>query len=474
METWWLANSTTAWLILGPLIAAYAPRQLPLSFFSNRVWRYVEALLAFLNPDLTVDIVRREWDDYSIQSSNAYNEVKAYLTAECSRDARAFRAEATGHGDKLLLGLRLGQKVADVYGGAIVWWQPVEDREDGQRFTRRCFRLAFHRSRRDLVVGEYIPHVLRRGREALLATRRRRLYSNNIITDNSYWEKVWDHVYLDHPTTFDTLAMDPARKKGIVDDLDAFRDGREYYARVGKPWKRGYLLHGPPGTGKSSMVAAMANHLGYDIYDVELTVVHHNHDLRKLLVEITDKSIIVIEDIDCSLDLTGERRRAKKRSSSGDDDDDKPSKVTLSGLLNFIDGLWSACGKERIVVFTTNHVDKLDPALIRRGRMDMHIEMSYCCFEAFRTLAKNYLGVDEHPLFGAIRELLGEVNMTPADIAECLMTSKGRGVESCLEHLIEELKKAKAKAQTDEADAEDTAAAAPAEAAESAEQEEKI
>jgi chaperone BCS1 len=55
-------------------------------------------------------------------------------------------------------------------------------------------------------------------------------------------------------------------------------------------------------------------------------------------------------------------------------------------------------------VFTTNHVDKLDPALIRRGRMDMHIEVSYCGFDGFRTLARNYLGVDEHPLFDAVRE----------------------------------------------------------------------
>jgi SpoVK/Ycf46/Vps4 family AAA+-type ATPase len=316
---------------------------------------------------------------------------------------------------------------------------------------------------------------------------------------------VWDHIYLKHPVTFDTLAMDPAKKKEIMDDLDAFRKGKEYYARVGKAWKRGYLLYGPPGTGKSSMIAAMANYLNYDIYDVELTVVRQNHDLRKLLVEITDKSIIIIEDIDCSLDLTGERRRRRKErrssSSSGggsvSDDDDKPSKVTLSGLLNFVDGLWSACGSERIVVLTTNHVDKLDPALIRRGRMDKHIEMSYCCFEAFRTLAKNHLCVDTHPLFGAVEELLREVKVTPADVAECLLTStrEGHGVDSTLEHLIEEVKKSeiikpdaaaekkrrrrrrrkkRQQEEEDEVKAEADAEEAAAAAAESAEQEETI
>jgi replication-associated recombination protein RarA len=74
--------------------------------------------------------------------------------------------------------------------------------------------------------------------------------------------------------------MDPAKKKDIMDDLDAFRNGKEYYAHVGKSWKRSYLLHGPPGTGKSSMIAvtAMANYLDYDIYDVELTSVVNQPD----------------------------------------------------------------------------------------------------------------------------------------------------------------------------------------------------
>ena len=89
--------------------------------------------------------------------------------------------------------------------------------------------------------------------------------------------------------------MDPAKKKEIMDDLDAFRSNMEFFKRTGKPWKREYLLYGPPGTGKSTMIAAMANYLNY-VYDI--------YDLRKLLAETTDKSIVVIEDIDCSLSST--------------------------------------------------------------------------------------------------------------------------------------------------------------------------
>lgn len=263
-----------------------------------------------------------------------------------------------------------------------------------------------------------------------------------------------------HPSTFDTLAMDPAKKQQIIDDLNEFCQGREYYSRIGKAWKRGYLLYGPPGTGKSSMISAIANLLEYDIYDLELTTVKSNSELRKLFIETTGKSIIVIEDIDCSLDLTGKRERNKspqkeddssdeKKRKSRYDDEEKKDTVTLSGLLNFIDGLWSACGEERILIFTTNHVEKLDPALIRTGRMDKHIEMSYCDFESFKVLAQNYLGITVHELYGTIRRLLEEVKITPADVAESLMcvgfSRADAGVY--LERLITALEKRKEAAE---------------------------
>ncbi|KAF5774447.1 putative AAA+ ATPase domain, ATPase, AAA-type, core [Helianthus annuus] len=253
--------------------------------------------------------------------------------------------------------------------------------------------------------------------------------------------------------------MDPKKKEEILNDLLTFSKSKDYYKKVGKSWKRGYLLYGPPGTGKSSMIAAMANLLEYDIYDLELASVKDNTDLRKLLIETSSKSMIVIEDIDCSLDLTG-KRKEKHEDDKEDEKDptkkmekmakkkDKESEVTLSGLLNFIDGLWSACGSERLIVFTTNHIEKLDPALIRRGRMDKHIEMSYCCFETFKVLAKNYLDVETHELFPTIGRLLGETNMTPADVAESLMPkSNEECVEVCLNKVIKSLESAKEEAR---------------------------
>nr|POE61702.1 aaa-atpase [Quercus suber] len=182
-------------------------------------------------------------------------------------------------------------------------------------------------------------------------------------------------------------------------EMEEKSQGKECYAKIGKPWKRGYLHYGPLGTGKSSMIAAMANFMNYDIYDLELTNVKDNTQLRRLLIETTN-------------------------------------------------GLWSAYGGERIIVFTTNYVEKLDPALIRRGRMDKHIELSYCGMEAFKVLARNYLDVDSHPLFVTIGHLLQETNITPADVAENLMPKAlNDDAETCLEKLIEAIKTAKEEAK---------------------------
>ncbi|KAE8680831.1 V-type proton ATPase catalytic subunit A [Hibiscus syriacus] len=112
-------------------------------------------------------------------------------------------------------------------------------------------------------------------------------------------------------------------------------------------------------TGKSSLIAAMANYLKYDIYDLDLTDVHTNSDLRFLLLTMPNRSILVIEDIDCSIKLQNRESETESDENQGD------NQVTLSGLLNFIDGLWSCCGEERIIIFTTNHKEWLDPSLVR-------------------------------------------------------------------------------------------------------------
>jgi hypothetical protein len=448
-----LWSAVASFIFFWTMVKQHVPPSL-----TQRLAAWAGKLTTLFNPYLEITISEHGAERF--RRSDFFKNVEAYLSDACARRARKLKAEFGKDSKKLQVAVDDNQEVTDTFAGATLWWYASKKTQRNQVISwypgeeeRRYYRVVFHRRHRDLVVDSYLPYVQHEGRAVTVRNRQRCLFTNSPSSNRG---KIWSHVPFQHPATFHTLAMHPVQKEAVIDDLSAFMEAKDYYVKVGKPWKRGYLLFGPPGTGKSTMIAAMANFLNYDVYDLELTAVKNNTDLRKLFIETTGKSIIVIEDIDCSVDLTGKRKKDKKSDDS--DDQDKPkhpmqppekgegTKVTLSGLLNFIDGLWSACGGERIIIFTTNHKGMLDPALIRRGRMDKHIEMSYCSFEAFKVLAKNYLDIDEHKLFGEIRQLLQETDMTPADVAENLMPmskKKKADADACLAALVEALKKSK-------------------------------
>ncbi|KAJ4768685.1 P-loop containing nucleoside triphosphate hydrolases superfamily protein [Rhynchospora pubera] len=288
----------------------------------------------------------------------------------------------------------------------------------------QSFELNFQKKHKDKALNRYLPFILQKAKEIIEQERALKIYMNS-------WH-CWVSVDLHHPSTFDTLAIHSELKQTMLDDLARFVKRKDYYKRIGKAWKRGYLLYGPPGTGKSSLVAAMANYLKFDVYDLELTAVMSNSDLKALLMGMSNRSILLIEDIDCMINL---HRRDGRESKS---DDNKKDKITLSGLLNFVDGIWSSSGEERIIVFTTNCKEILDPALTRPGRMDMHIHMGYCGPCGFRVLARNYHSINDHELFPEIEGLLNEVEVTPAEVAEMLM--KNEDGDAALKGLVEFLK----------------------------------
>lgn len=150
--------------------------------------------------------------------------------------------------------------------------------------------------------------------------------------------------------------------------------------------------------------------------------------------------MIVIEDIDCSVCLSHPRSRRSASSYNEPASSESPEqgriegdggRITLSGLLNFTDGLWSCCGNERILIFTTNHIEKLDDALLRPGRMDLHIHMSYCTYAAFKTLVLNYLMLESHYVFPKVEKLLRSgVKVTPAQVSEVLIQSRDSSSEA--------------------------------------------
>ncbi|XVF59689.1 hypothetical protein PTKIN_Ptkin07bG0296100 [Pterospermum kingtungense] len=300
--------------------------------------------------------------------------------------------------------------------------------------NKRFFSLTCKKMDRERVEQRYFPHITKTAQAILNERESLSIYTYD--QDCSMWES----AVFKHPATFETLAMEPELKQFIKDDLDSFGERKEFFENVGRAWKRGYLLYGPPGTGKSSLVAAIANYMRYDIYDLQFQSVRNDADLRRVLTSTTNRSILLIEDIDCSTNVSRDRAKFNEKTEDEDDDESKrPSGidpgVTLSGLLNFIDGLWSSCGNERIIIFTTNHKEKLDPALLRPGRMDVHIYMGYCTPAGFRKLATTYLGIKDDKLFGSIEDLIESVEVTPAEVAQQLMISDEP--KTALEALIE-------------------------------------
>ncbi|KAK6125677.1 hypothetical protein DH2020_040583 [Rehmannia glutinosa] len=288
---------------------------------------------------------------------------------------------------------------------------------------KRYFELCFEKRHKQKVLDFYVPFVLEKAQ--LIRDEKKVVRLHTLACAASYSSSiVWDSVNLEHPSTFETLAMEPSQKNSIIEDLDRFVRRKDFYRKVGRAWKRGYLLYGPPGTGKSSLIAAMANYLKFDIYDLELTNVKRDSDLRKLLLRTGNRSILVIEDIDCTVELPDRKGKTVSPDGHGHYPRPRDHQFTLSGLLNFIDGLWSSCGDERIIIFTTNNKDKLDPALLRPGRMDMHIHMSYLTPDGFKHLASTYLnGHNLHPHMSEIEDLIKNMKVTPAEVAEELMKS---------------------------------------------------
>ncbi|KAE8124112.1 hypothetical protein FH972_019022 [Carpinus fangiana] len=464
-----MGSTIATFMFVWAIIRQYCPPVLSRSFE-----KYTRRLMGYFYPYIRISF--HEFRGDRLRHSEAYAAVEAYLSANCSKDAKRLKAETGKDISSLTLSMDEYERVTDEFKGATVWWVSTSKIVSQSRSSisyypepeKRIYTITFHKKHRELITKSYLEHVLSKGKEIRVRNRQRKLYTNTSDHKLSgHRQTGWSHIVFEHPATFESMAMEPEKKREIVEDLLTFSKSKDFYAKIGKAWKRGYLLYGPPGTGKSTMIAAMANLLNYDVYDLELTAVKDNTELRKLLIDTTSKSIIIIEDIDCSLDLTGQRKDKTEKSSDGENEklskeiakkeakeEGSGSKVTLSGLLNFIDGLWSASGGERLIVFTTNYVEKLDPALIRRGRMDMHIELSYCSFEGFKVLAKNYLDLEMHTMFDVVQRLIGETKITPADVAENLMPkSLLDDAETRLSNLIGALEEAKEKAAKKEKEA---------------------
>ncbi len=171
----------------------------------------------------------------------------------------------------------------------------------------------------------------------------------------------------------EVLDRDPAFRwlTDWLEDLRDFQQSAAWYAQRGIPYRRGYLLHGPPGTGKTTTVLALAGELKLSLAVLSLSNrLMGDESLLATVNALPAATILLIEDVDCVF-----KNPRTTESNVG---------VTLSGLLNALDGVSSRDG--RILFMTTNHPERLDPALLRPGRVDRKIELGFATFDQARRL----------------------------------------------------------------------------------------
>jgi len=209
--------------------------------------------------------------------------------------------------------------------------------------------------------------------------------TNNILFKNelSFYNsgsccKKLEHVY---------LKCD--QEKILLEELNAFKNEKQIYIDNGIPHTKGILLKGPPGTGKTSLIKAISHYLKRNIFMVDLKLIDTNETFNSLIERINcSTNIIVFEDIDCMNDVVLKRTENNNKFKTNNE-------FTLSCFLNYLDGTEEY--DNRLIIMTTNHFDKLDPALVRPGRIDLQFNLTNCDKKQFIKIINKFFDKNYTP-----------------------------------------------------------------------------
>ncbi|KAK3711658.1 hypothetical protein LTR37_009434 [Vermiconidia calcicola] len=307
------------------------------------------------------------------QAGRNASETKRKELLECEPDAGTYTFRFDGH--RLTFDVRYSTE--ETVGGNGVIQHIARDNEPMQ-ITISCFTFTGGM--------KFLQEFLEQVEAEHAASQRNRTTVYRPALDDE--RPPWGDGLSRPKRKIDSVTLASDRKLPLIQDVTSYLSDEIaiLYANLGVPLRRGYLLHGPPGTGKSSFSTALAGHFDLDVYVVTLTTPGlDDKALSALFDALPDRCVVLLEDID-SAGIQREtmrstpkkttkkaKRDAKNKRNKRDRDDDagerEPGCITLSGLLNTIDG---PCSKDgRILIMTSNTPDSLDPALVRPGRIDM-------------------------------------------------------------------------------------------------------
>jgi hypothetical protein len=180
----------------------------------------------------------------------------------------------------------------------------------------------------------------------------------------------WHHDYVYTNKTVDNIFF--PNKSIILDKIDKFQKSEELYEKRGIEWYLGCLFKGPPGSGKSSFSRALAHYTKRDIYILNIASISDSF-FQQAFNAIGKNAILILDDIDAAVPVR---------------DNKENTNVSLPTLLNCLDG--SLSRSDIIVIMTTNCPEKLDPALKRKGRVDIEEEISYPDKKSVIDFLENY------------------------------------------------------------------------------------
>jgi len=252
-------------------------------------------------------------------------------------------------------------------------------------------------------------------RAALAHRISRELNKIAIYVPNPFNHSDWMRAKLGNNRKLASIVLKAGQTESILADLSRFFASRDRYETLGIPWRRGYLLYGSPGTGKTSLVTAIASELSLNVCSVSLASSGLNDDrVNALLSSVPPRSIILIEDIDSFF-----RQREQANAQM---------KLSFSGFINALDGVASHEGS--VVFMTTNFPELIDDAVIRSGRVDFRMELSRCDQHQLRHMFLKFFDVPAAA--EAFASALEPGRWSPAEVQERLL--KATDAQSALQY----------------------------------------